>query len=567
MTTLLGDSPSFSELFKAAVVETATVAPSLVIDHSAYRHDPLGWAEVALGVSRETLLWSLFDAYGTHEWDGTPDPLATVLEAIAKNQWVAVASGTGTGKTFLEAVLLLWWIAVEPDSIATTVATKADQQEKGIWREVARHWPRFQACFPEAELTTLRIRMEPWRGDAWGAWGITAAPKAGEESSSAVQGLHAKRLLILVDETPGVPQPVMTALVNTATGEENVIAAFGNPDYQADPLGQFAETKRVTAIRISALDHPNVVLGVERIPGAATRLSIATREDKYGVESGVYQSRVRGIAPEQSASALIHLAWCVAAADRAESVQHAALALGPKALGVDVAQSENGDKAAVAMGQGARLLSVIAKACPNATKLGAEVWQLMRDEGIVPEYVGVDPIGVGAATVNHLDGECEKENAGRSVVRCSGGAKAMEASSRAADGSAMEWLADANKFKNLRAQMWWQLREDLRNGLIALPRDRELFRELTTVQFDEDGGIVTLESKDDIRKRLGRSPDRADAVVYWNWVRPRTRVNQPPPEGFDVARPIRNYAPRQQTPAPFTTPQVTGWRPGAMSHG
>lgn len=87
------------------------------------------------------------------------------------------------------------------------------------------------------------------------------------------------------------------------------------------------------------------------------------------------------------------------------------------------------------------------------------------------------------------------------------------------------------------------------------------------MQFDEDGGIVTLESKDDIRKRLGRSPDRADAVVYWNWVRPRTRVNQPPPEGFDVARPIRNYAPRQQTPAPFTTLQVTGWRPGAMSHG
>lgn len=560
--TLLGAEPSLSDLFKAALSETATVEPSLVIDHSAYRHDPVGWAEVVLGIPPETLRWSLRSSYRNHDWDGTPDPIATALDAVARGDWVAVSSGTGTGKTFAEAVLVLWWLAVEVDSIATTVATKEEQQIKGIWREIERQWPRFKLAFPDAELTTLRIRMQPWRGDAWAAWGITAAPRAGQESSTAVQGLHAKRLLVLIDETPGVPLPVMTAIINTATGEENVIAAFGNPDNQVDPLAQFGEIPRVVQIRASALDHPNVVQGSEIIPGAVTLRSIATRRDQHGVESGIYQSRVRGIAPEQSESALIQWAWCEAAARRSESIEYVTLMAGSKALGVDVAQSENGDQAAVAIGVGARLLSVVAKPCSNATDLGREVWQLMRSEGIPPEYVGVDPVGVGAATVNFLDEQTMRLPAARGIVRCNGGSKPFAATARAADGSTMEWLADANKFRNLRAQMWWQLREDLRAGQIGLPRDRELFRELTAIRFDEDGGIVKLESKDDLRKRLGRSPDRGDAVVYWNWVRPRMVATVAPPAGQDIAQPLSHYAPRRQSPERFTTPHYSGWRPG-----
>jgi hypothetical protein len=51
-------------------------------------------------------------------------------------------------------------------------------------------------------------------------------------------------------------------------------------------------------------------------------------------------------------------------------------------------------------------------------------------------------------------------------------------------------------------------------GKIALPRDEKLFDELAGIKWRvNSGGKIQLESKDDTRARLGRSPDRADAVA------------------------------------------------------
>ena len=69
--------------------------------------------------------------------------------------------------------------------------------------------------------------------------------------------------------------------------------------------------------------------------------------------------------------------------------------------------------------------------------------------------------------------------------------------------------------------MYWQLREDFRLGVIDVPEDDALWRELTLMTYKVRGGKTIVESKDELKKRLGRSPDAADAVVYGNWVRPR----------------------------------------------
>lgn len=73
-------------------------------------------------------------------------------------------------------------------------------------------------------------------------------------------------------------------------------------------------------------------------------------------------------------------------------------------------------------------------------------------------------------------------------------------------------------FKNLRAEMWWCLREALDpNGLeeipLMLPYDPKLKAELTTPRWKISGNNIQIESKEDIRDRTGFSPDRADVVV------------------------------------------------------
>lgn len=481
-----------------------------------YQHDPAGFFVDVLGVVPESVTWSQSPAYATHQWDGTPDPLIAAAQAVARGQWIAVASGTGTGKTFTEAALFLWHCACWRDGIAVTVATKEDQMLKGVWREIARLWPRFQARFPAAELTHLRIRMDPSRGDAWGGWGITAAVRSGESSATGVQGLHAARLLILVDEMPGVPAPIVTALVNTATDDGNVIAGFGNPDHQADPLAVFGRMKRVQAIRISGLDHPNVVTGETLVPGAVSRSSIQMRADEYGVDSPLYGSRVRGIAPEQAEDALIKRAWVTAAQARWADAMAAGMGKRwPIAYGVDPSNSDAGDLAAVARFQGPVCTEVTASRCPDANVLGTRVWLQAHGEDVPPSHIGVDSIGVGAGTVNEINRLAPEYCAG-----LNGGAAPIMRVSKLGDGEG--WASDANQFRNLRAQMYWQLREDLRRDRIALPPDAELVEELVAPTYEVTGGKVQLEPKDDIRARLGRSPNKADAVVYANWVRPRS---------------------------------------------
>jgi hypothetical protein len=72
------------------------------------------------------------------------------------------------------------------------------------------------------------------------------------------------------------------------------------------------------------------------------------------------------------------------------------------------------------------------------------------------------------------------------------------------------------KFVNKRAEVWWKFREALEPGLgepVALPNDPELISDLTAPRWKMTPSGIQIESKDDIRKRLGRSPDKGDAVV------------------------------------------------------
>lgn len=73
---------------------------------------------------------------------------------------------------------------------------------------------------------------------------------------------------------------------------------------------------------------------------------------------------------------------------------------------------------------------------------------------------------------------------------------------------------DPNRFMNRRAESYWELRLMLEAGQIALPPDAKLTDELLATQWRvTPEGKVRIEEKGELRGRLGRSPDRLDAVV------------------------------------------------------
>jgi hypothetical protein len=73
-------------------------------------------------------------------------------------------------------------------------------------------------------------------------------------------------------------------------------------------------------------------------------------------------------------------------------------------------------------------------------------------------------------------------------------------------------------FRNLRSYAWWNLRqllEPTQGDPIDFPRDNDLIEELVVPKYNiRSGALIEIEGKDDIKKRLRRSPDLADAMAY-----------------------------------------------------
>ena len=122
-------------------------------------------------------------------------------------------------------------------------------------------------------------------------------------------------------------------------------------------------------------------------------------------------------------------------------------------------------------------------------------------------YVGIDGVGVGASTVNKM------YELGEEIVDIQSGGKQIEIPDSEAKMH--------EQFNCLRSQMWWVMARDLERpeSHLILPFDKELFLDLCTPTWETRSGKICVEAKEAIKKRLGRPPNKGDAVVYWNFVR------------------------------------------------
>ena len=127
----------------------------------------------------------------------------------------------------------------------------------------------------------------------------------------------------------------------------------------------------------------------------------------------------------------------------------------------------------------------------------ASVAQRLRRDVTNMTPIMIDSIGVGASVFDFLKGKYKKVT----PVNVGASAKGKDKSNR-------------YEFYNLRAELWWKFRESLGAGEYLIPNSRSLHSDLAAPHWSLTASAkIQVESKDKIKKRLGRSPDEADAVI------------------------------------------------------
>ena len=507
-----------------------------------YRKDPLLWYERRWQGDPRHFKWSGYPCYANKtRWDGDRDPLLKAWNSIAQSRNTGVESATGTGKTYWAAILTLWFLDVYRSGQVVLVGPSEGHLKAHYWAYMQELKHRFLELHPTAKFydsVLMRVDDGDPFGGRWSVWAKTAQRNAGAMSTTGMQGTHGRDMLHIIEEAAGASQADMDAVINTSTGQNNPILALGNPNSTTDSLHQFCKRPGTVHVVISALDHPNVVCGVEVMGGAVTRRSVQDRRGENGENVGTnfFKSRVRGRSPEQGEKAAFRHEWfemCLqAGAD--PRVREEAEKMRYGSLGLDVARSVAGDEAAACWGRGRLLEGASSFQCPNASDLAVNVvngqaWAKangkhsyplpwMREYPLLASMIGVDFTGVGTATVEmfrHLRFE---------VVPLEGAAKPWDTGRKVYNPVTKQMLPEAS-YVNLRAQMAWQLSDDMRLARVAFsPSTREFVmraaKQASAMEEVWSNNKKGITGKDKLKELFaGKSPNELDALMMWNWVR------------------------------------------------
>lgn len=476
----------------------------------------------------EAFLYDCIDWDRANRRGGPSGPTEYQVEALVDlyaHKRLAIRGPHGLGKTGI-AAFFLWHFALTRDGVADwkapTTASVWRQLKEFLWPEIHKwhrylNWPLIgrEPLREGVELQDMAIRLAT--GSAFAV---------ASDQPAAIEGAHADSIGYVYDEAKTISEDTFDAsegAFSTAggdTGGEAFALALSTP---GDPEGRFyAIHRRDPRFRAWHAKHIKKERAI-----AAGRISaewVLEKQQQWGPDSAVYQNRVEGEFAASSEQSVIPLAWVEAAVDRWRSLRVPKIGggheFGPlpafKGVGVDVAdQGDDSTVLAICHGQVITELRTFAYS-PDPMQTAGHVVAALRGQGL-QGFAVVDVIGVGSGVMARMK-ELRGEEADLKQMRL----VAFNASHKSTASDQSGEL----EFANLRAEAWWAMREALDptqpgGSDVALPDSDTLLGDLTAPRWKmTSGGKVLIESKDDIRKRLGRSPDEGDAVVMIMHARP-----------------------------------------------
>ena len=479
-----------------------------------------------------------------------------ILEAIPVQKRTAVPAGFGVGKTWIGGRATAWFVCVHPvgTALVVTTATRFRQVRNQLWPHIRRSQAR-------AVLPGNCLQTEWWMPDQYGvdtqvAYGFTVP----EHDEAAMQGIHAAKLLLIVDEAGGIARTIGAGTNNLLTGDARMLA-IGNPPTD-DPNSWFeslsdeghdAEEPGTVTISIAAIDSPAITgeitpwckdcpSGVPKhrigdpVAGHLPNQEWVDRTIReYGEDHPYVQAKVYAKFPRGAANRIIPTSWVESSLEIEEPegpdyVRLCDLGLETEAdeymvkrgawvrLGVDVA-ADGGDEFTIYRSIGNMVHKRFARAGAdnaNAVDVAEVILQEILAAQALAAALGtkqrirvkIDGIGVGWGVASSLQRWAETKRHQADIV-----VVLVSESPESVDESAL--MIPRRK----RDEMWIAMRQllqpDPSSGFqhLRLRVDRKCAAQLSGPKSSSPTGLTVVESKASMKARGVPSPDRAEAAM------------------------------------------------------
>ena len=462
-------------------------------DLTRYADDPVGFVRDVLGEA------------------GMPySKQVEMLEAVVQHRRVSVVGANSAGKDWTAARAVLWWMETRTEAKAVVTGPTQRQVEEIVWQEMREAYAAAEHRL-SGKMLTSKYRIDEKRF----AIGFST------NKACNIQGFHSPNLLVVVTEAHAVPQDQIDAIKRL---HPNRLLLVGNA---LSLEGEFYESHhsrraRYHRMKISAYDTPNFTGENGGLPGTITPEDAEELALDWSEDHPSYVASVLAEFPnaqedslvgrdavehamerweedchsERSAAESRNLSGADAVVDE-RSPRDVSAALNmttldpnePVYLGVDVGRFGT-DKSAICVRQGQRVHSIRSYQGMDTMRLVYEVIRTRQQTGA--EAIFVDEGGLGGGVIDRL------RELGEPVYGVHFGGRAPH----------------RTRFFNTRAEIFWEVRMLLNDGLMTLPSDEELAGQLISLRYDvSSSGQVRLEGKPEMRKRGLPSPDKADALA------------------------------------------------------
>lgn len=445
----------------------------------ALTHDPLAFVYFAYPWGEPGT--PLEDMEGPDEWQ--IQILKDIGEQLKKGKELqtaiqeAVASGHGIGKSALISWLIHFAISTHENTRGVVTANTEGQLRTKTWPELSK-WHNMFIAKDLFTYTATAIFSSDKNYEK--TWRIDAIPWS-KNSPESFAGLHnqGNRILVLFDEASAIDDVIweVTEGALTDANTEIIWCAFGNPTRNS---GRFRECFR------KYRKFWNTYQIDSRTVKISNKAKIEEWLEAYGEDSDFFKVRVRGVFP--SASDLQFISTEIA--DKAQKLvykpgqfEHL-----PVIIGVDPAWTGS-DSLEIVMRQGYYMKSLASIPKNDDDWRMAQLIAQFEDE-YKADAVFIDMgYGTGIYSIG--------KQLGRKWRLIEFGGKSNDP-----------------VYLNMRAYMWGQMKEWLREGGSIPPNDQALYDDIVGPEAIIDkNGRIQLESKKDMKDRGLPSPNKGDALA------------------------------------------------------